>query len=61
MKTSKTNIFNKMNEEPLHKTVLGQVAVVRSSKVTESFGEAILEDGGAGLHLKIRSCLVQIM
>lgn len=37
------------------KTVLGQVAVVRSGKVTLSHGEAVLEDGGAGLILKVRA------
>lgn len=47
-------LFKKLNEEPTHKTVLGQVAVVKTLKVTESFGEASYEDGGAGLVLKIR-------
>lgn len=36
------------------KHVLGQTAVVRSSRVDSEFGEAILEDGGAGLILKVR-------
>ncbi|HIQ45384.1 hypothetical protein FIV02_17960 [Pseudomonas sp. THAF187a] len=37
------------------KSVLGQVAVVRSGKVTERHGEAVLEDGGAGLILRVRA------
>lgn len=38
-----------------HKHILGQRVVVRTSRVDENFGEAILDDGGAGLILKIRS------
>ena len=37
------------------KQVLGQTAVVRTSRVDNDFGEAVLEDGGAGLILKVRS------
>lgn len=37
------------------KSVLGQVALVRSGKVTASHGEAVLEDGGAGLILRVRA------
>lgn len=47
-------LFKKM-EQSTEKLVLGQTAVVRTSRVDNSFGEAILEDGGAGLILKIRS------
>ncbi len=47
-------LFKQINQEPLHKQVLGQVAVVRSSKITQDFGEAVLDDGGAGLLLKVR-------
>lgn len=35
--------------------IIGQTAVVRSSKVDNSFGEATLDDGGAGLILKVRT------
>lgn len=35
--------------------LLGQHAVVRTSVVNDSFGEAVVEDGGAGLILKVRS------
>ena len=42
-------------EAPSIKHVIGQVAVVRSSRVDDKFGEAILEDGGAGLLLRVRS------
>lgn len=38
-----------------HKHILGQRAVVRTSRVDENFGEATLDDGGAGLILKIRA------
>jgi len=37
------------------KVVLGQTAIVRTSKVNNSFGEAVLDDGGAGLILKVRT------
>ncbi len=37
------------------KLIIGQTATVRSSKVDASFGEALLDDGGAGLILKIRT------
>jgi len=47
-------LFKKM-EQSTEKMVLGQVAVVRTSRVDEGFGEATLEDGGAGLILKVRT------
>lgn len=47
-------LFKKM-EQDVEKLVLGQTAIVRTSRVDQDFGEAILEDGGAGLILKIRS------
>lgn len=37
------------------KQLLGQKAKVRTSKVTNTFGEAVLDDGGAGLILKVRT------
>ncbi len=37
------------------KSVLGQTAMVRSGRVTLEHGEAVLEDGGAGLILKVRA------
>jgi hypothetical protein len=46
--------FHKAEQQTI-KRVLGQSAVVRTSKVTDSFGEAFLDDGGAGLILKVRS------
>ncbi|PTU75846.1 OB-fold-containig protein [Pseudomonas mangrovi] len=42
-------------ETTTSKSVLGQVAIVRSGKVTLSQGEAVLEDGGAGLILRVRA------
>ena len=47
--------FFKKIEQQTFKNILGQSAVVRTSKVTTSFGEAFLDDGGAGLILKVRS------
>lgn len=47
-------LFKKM-EQSTDKLVLGQVAVVRTSRVDDAFGEALLEDGGAGLILKVRA------
>jgi len=38
-----------------HKHILGQTAIVRTSRVDANFGEASLDDGGAGLILKIRA------
>lgn len=42
-------------EQNFQKKVLGQTATVRSSRVDNSFGEANLDDGGAGLILKVRA------
>jgi hypothetical protein len=47
-------LFRKATQETI-KNVLGQTAIVRTSRVDEKFGEAVLEDGGAGLILKVRS------
>ncbi|WJN58476.1 hypothetical protein [Pseudomonas sp. SO81] len=47
-------LFQKI-EATTSKSVLGQVAVVRSGRVTQSHGEAVLEDGGAGLILRVRA------
>ena len=45
----------KKTEQETTKHVLGQTAIVRTSRVDEAFGEATLADGGAGLILKVRS------
>ena len=47
-------LFQKMQQHT-EKIVLGQVAVVRTSRVDNSFGEVVFNDGGAGLILKVRS------
>lgn len=47
-------LFRKM-EASTSKSVLGQAAVVRSGRVTSTHGEAVLEDGGAGLILRVRA------
>lgn len=47
-------LFHKL-EATNSRSVLGQTAVVRSGRVTETFGEALLDDGGAGLILRVRA------
>ncbi|MCC6077085.1 OB-fold-containig protein [Pseudomonas sp. GCM10022188] len=47
-------LFRKV-EAPCARSVLGQVARVRSGTVTPQFGEADLDDQGAGLILRIRA------
>lgn len=47
-------IFQAMNQQ-VTKTLVGQVAVVRTLRVDQGFGEATVEDGGAGLIIKVRS------
>ena len=47
-------LFEKATQETV-KHVLGQTAVVRTSRVDNEFGEVDLEDGGAGLILKART------
>ena len=40
--------------------MLGQVAIVRSSRVDRLFGEASFDDGGAGLIIKVRAMNDQV-
>lgn len=47
--------FFKSTNQETTKYTLGQVAIVRTSRVDNDFGEAVLEDGGAGLILKVRT------
>lgn len=47
-------LFKKAQQQTV-KHILGQTAIVRTSRVDNTFGEAILEDGGAGLILKVRT------
>lgn len=47
-------LFKKDSQDTL-KRILGQSAIVRTSRVDNSFGEAVLKDGGAGLILKVRT------
>lgn len=48
-------IFFSKIDQNVQKKVLGQTATVRSSRVDNYFGEAFLDDGGAGLILKVRT------
>lgn len=47
-------LFNKMSHDT-QQQVIGQIAIVRTARVDENFGEAVFNDGGAGLILKVRS------
>lgn len=47
-------LFRKL-EATRNSSLLGQCVKVRTAKVTATFGEATLEDGGAGLILQIRA------
>lgn len=47
-------LFQAMDQQ-IEKRILGQVAVVRTSRVDKDFGEAVVEDGGAGLIVKVRA------
>lgn len=47
-------LFTQMHREHRFE-VIGHSAVVRTGEVSPSFGEATVEDGGAGLILKVRS------
>jgi hypothetical protein len=47
--------FFKLEARNSQKTILGQTLIVRTSRIDENFGEATLNDGGAGLVLKVRS------
>jgi len=42
-------------DQQVEKHLLGKVAIVRTGRVDQAFGEANLADGGAGLILKVRS------
>ena len=52
-------LFQKMEQQTI-KRILGQTAIVRTSKVTDTFGEATFNDGGAGLILKVRTSNKQV-
>ena len=47
--------FFDIAEQQVQKKILGQTAIVRTSRVDKEFGEATLDDGGAGLIVKVRS------
>jgi len=47
-------LFQAANQQ-VEKTIIGKIAVVRTGRVDKSFGEATVEDGGAGLIVKVRS------
>ena len=43
------------HEAPSNQSICGKICEITTLEVTESFGQAALEDGGAGLILKVRS------
>ncbi|GAB1264219.1 hypothetical protein NBRC116493_10710 [Aurantivibrio infirmus] len=45
----------KAADQQVEKNIVGQIAVVRTTRVDGGFGEASVEDGGAGLIVKVRS------
>ncbi len=47
-------LFSRMSSD-IQKKIIGQAAIVRTSRVDDKFGEAEFNDGGAGLILKVRS------
>jgi len=47
-------LFKNASYEP-HKHMLGQVATVRSDRVDQNVGEALLDDKGAGIIVKVRT------
>ncbi|GAA5215030.1 hypothetical protein ACFSJ3_01300 [Corallincola platygyrae] len=47
-------LFRSVNG-PSTRDLVGSIAVVRTSRVDQSFGEATLEDGGAGMILRVRA------
>lgn len=47
-------LFRKFSSDTT-RSVLGQTVVVRSGRVTAAHGEAVMENGGAGLILRIRA------
>ncbi len=47
--------FFKSATQDTVKLILGQTAIVRTSRVDDQFGEATLNDGGAGLIIKVRA------
>lgn len=44
----------KKAEQTLASSIRGRVVLIRSSQVTDSYGEAVYEDGGAGMLLDVR-------
>jgi hypothetical protein len=49
------SLFKKLNATTTAQTLIGQTVEIRSSSVTESNGQAIYEDGGAGMIIQVRS------
>lgn len=47
--------FFETADQEVEKNIIGQIGIVRTSKVTHEFGEANVNDGGAGLIVKVRA------
>lgn len=47
-------MFKTANQQ-VQKQIIGKTGIVRTGRVDKNFGEAVIEDGGAGLIVKVRS------
>ncbi|MEQ4988477.1 ubiquinone biosynthesis protein UbiH [Proteus sp. fly-1089] len=54
LKPIRKKLISRNKPKSVHQ-LIGKLAIVRSANVTENKGEALLEDGGAGLILQIRA------
>ncbi|MEY1229082.1 OB-fold-containig protein [Proteus terrae] len=54
LKPIRKKLMSRNKPKSVHQ-LIGKLAIVRSANVTENKGEAVLEDGGAGLILQIRA------
>ncbi|MCT6515707.1 MULTISPECIES: OB-fold-containig protein [Enterobacterales] len=54
LKPIRKKLISRNKPKSVHQ-LIGKLAIVRSANVTEDKGEAVLEDGGAGLILQIRA------
>jgi hypothetical protein len=52
--------FFRSSDQNKTQSLIGQVAIVRTSKVDQTYGEAFINDDGAGLIIKIRSINDQV-
>ena len=46
--------FFQIADQHVEKNIVGRTGIVRTGRVDKNFGEAVIEDGGAGLIVKVR-------